>query len=202
MVEIAKDTFSKILYEGLQKGLYPGKTRQSITWFRNRAKEYSIAPRKLMYELADEGRRTTRKFELGKMYMFFYSAKHKATLPYYDRFPVIFPIEAYKDGFLGINFHYLPHAYRAKLMDSLYGVATSKNLDANTKLKVSYNLLNSAARFKYFKPTVKRYLSNYMKSDFIPINANEWDVALFLPVSSFTKSESLVWADSIKKINS
>jgi hypothetical protein len=57
-------------------------------------------------------------------------------LPYWDRLPLIFPIEIYPDGFLGINLHYLPPMYRAKLMDALYGILTGST-PANQRLLVS-----------------------------------------------------------------
>ena len=40
----------------------------------------------------------------GYMDAFYYDPKHKATLPYYDKFPLIFPLSVGKDFFIGINF--------------------------------------------------------------------------------------------------
>ena len=53
----------------------------------------------------------------GLLNMFFYDPKMKKKLPYYDRFPLILPIEQYSDGFLGINFHYLSMPIRIRLLD-------------------------------------------------------------------------------------
>src|SRR4051812_30598339 len=61
--------------------------------------------------------------DIGTMIMYFYDAKLKDVLPYWDQFPLVFPIEIYDDGFLGINLHYLPPMLRAKLMDALYTTA-------------------------------------------------------------------------------
>ena len=36
---------------------------------------------------------------LGKMYFYFYDPKTKKTMPYYDKFPLVIPIESYADGF-------------------------------------------------------------------------------------------------------
>ena len=56
---------------------------------------------------------------VGNMYMFSYDPKYKNVLPYYDAHPLVFPIEFYSNGFLGINLHYLPPMARASLMSNL-----------------------------------------------------------------------------------
>ena len=59
---------------------------------------------------------------IGKMYMFYYDAKTKDKLPYWDRFPLIFVLDVRPDRFWGVNLHYLPPLYRAKLMNALYKI--------------------------------------------------------------------------------
>jgi hypothetical protein len=135
------------------------------------------------------------------MYMFYYDAKHKETLPYFDRFPMIFPYKKVKGGFMGINMHYLPHVLRAKLMDSLYDIASNDKYDETTKLRISYNVLNSAAKYKWFKPCIKHYLTSQVRSRFIYVYPAEWDIALFLPLERFDgATKSQVWKDSKKLI--
>jgi hypothetical protein len=134
---------------------------------------------------------------MGRMYFFAYDPKTKKDLPYYDRFPLIFPFKKAEGGFMGINLHYLPPRLRAQLMDALYGLSTNKRYDESTRLKLNYNVLNGAARFRFFKPTVKRYLTSHVRSRFIEINATQWDMALFLPVEQFAKaSKQKVWRES------
>jgi hypothetical protein len=53
------------------------------------------------------------------MYFFIYDRKGKNELDYYDRFPLIIPLESYSDGFLGLNIHYLPMRYRIAFMRKL-----------------------------------------------------------------------------------
>jgi hypothetical protein len=114
---------------------------------------------------------------------------------------LIFPINKTKGGFMGINFHYLPPMMRAQLMDALYGITNNKRYDESTRLGLSYDLLNSAAKFRFFKPALKQYLNKQMKSRFIYINPTEWDVALFLPLAQFEKaSKQKVYADSRKMV--
>jgi hypothetical protein len=133
--------------------------------------------------------------------MFTYDAKHKAKLPYYDKFPLIFPYKKVKGGFMGINLHYLPHAYRAELMDALYDLSSNKKYDETTRLRLNYNVLNSASKFENFKPCVKHYLTSQLRSRFLYIYPSEWDVALFLPTERFQGAgKTTVWADSKRKI--
>ena len=134
----------------------------------------------------------------GKMYLFFYDPKHKNKLPYYDRFPLVLPLEKYSDGFLGINLHYLPIPLRIKLLDRLVDFSNNTKFDESTKLNVSYQNLK---RVRLIKPTIKRYLAGKVKSRFRRVDADEFTVATLLPVQRFSKaSESEVWKDSRKMI--
>jgi poly-gamma-glutamate capsule biosynthesis protein CapA/YwtB (metallophosphatase superfamily) len=91
---------------------------------------------------------------------------------------------------------------RAKLMDALYSTLTNKNYDATTRVKISYSILQSASKYRYYKPTLKKYLRTHVRSQFLEINVNEWDIALFLPTESFRKADARkVHEDSIRKIS-
>ena len=63
------------------------------------------------------------------------------------------------------------------------------------------SILKKAAKFKYFKPCVKHYLSNNVKSRLARVPAPEWEIATFLPTADFQKSgKSSVYRDSRKMI--
>ena len=137
------------------------------------------------------------KAMLGNMYFYSYNPKWKDKLPWYDTFPLVFPIEKYPDGFLGLNFHYLAPKDRAILMDQLKGFATNKKYDETTKLKLTYNMLKGFSKIPRARPTVHRYLGSKVNSKFVRINADEWEVALFLPVERFKKAgKKQVWSHS------
>ena len=139
--------------------------------------------------------------DIGKMFMFFYDPKGKATLPYYDIFPMIFPIGFQEGGFLGINLHYLPPYLRAKLMDALYSTASNDKYDNTTKLKISYEMLNRASKFGAFSPCVKKYLWDHVQSNFLYVEPSSWDTALMLPLERFQKAtKTKVFNDSIAKV--
>ena len=187
--------FDEILTKGVRSGQIPAREQKAREWYRDTAKDYKrINEGGLMK--GDPDRLTNRPM-IGQMYMFYYDAKHKATLPYFDRFPLIFPYKKTPDGFMGINMHYLPLNYRAQLMDALYDVANNSRYDETTKLNLSYSMLNGAAKYKYFKPCVKRYLTNQVRSRFLYIYPSEWDIALFLPLERFQgASKAQVYKDS------
>lgn len=139
---------------------------------------------------------------IGMMYFFVYDPKTKEELPYYDRLPLVFPIEMYSDGFLGLNLHYLAPNYRAILLDKLTDVSTNKKFDDKTRLRLSYDLLNGSRKYKLFEPCLKRYLYNHMRSRFIKIEANEWDIAIYLPVERFVKAKKeTVYKESYQAVH-
>ena len=193
--------FNNILMQGFREGIVPAKSQAARSWYRD-------AAGKLMSKITSgqairrtEESRKVDSMELGYMYAFSYDPKFKKTLPYYDVFPLIFPVEFQSDGFLGINFHYLPPVLRARLMDALYPNLTNKKYDDTTRMRISYDILQSASKYRFFKPTLKKYLRTQLRSQFLEIHVNEWDIALFLPTESFRKADSeKVWADSRKKI--
>ena len=139
---------------------------------------------------------------IGRMLFYNYDPKLKEKLPYYDIYPLIFPIKLYPDGFLGINLHYLPLNLRASLMDALYSTVNSKDIDEKTRLKISYEILKGASKFAAFRPCIKRYLYGHVKSRYLLISPLEWDAALMLPLAQFKKqSQQRVWEDSRRIIN-
>jgi hypothetical protein len=191
--------FDEILSKGIRAGKVPAREQQSRTWYRDTANKFkTVNERNLMKGDTD---RLRSQPKIGHMYMFYYDAKHKETLPYFDRFPMIFPYKKVKGGFMGINLHYLPHILRAKLMDSLYDISSNDLYDETTKLRMSYNILSSASKYKWFKPCIKHYLTTQVRSRFLYVYPAEWDIALFLPLERFSgASKSKVWSDSKKLI--
>jgi hypothetical protein len=154
-----------------------------------------------MFEKRTDSARKVSTMEYGYMYAFKYDPKMKKELPYYDTFPLIFPVRIDSDGFLGINFHYLPPVLRAKLMNALYSTLTNKKYDDSTRVKISYSILQSASKYRYFKPMLKKYLRSHVRSQFLEIQVNEWDMAIFLPTESFRKADTgRVWEESRKQL--
>lgn len=198
---MATKHFESIFKSGRIKGFKAGETMVR-DFFRDKAMSTKLgkSPGRIMESRGALANAVTKPTP-GKMMMYQYDAKHKDTLPYWDQFPVIFPIALYGDGWLGINLHYLPPVHRIRLMDALYETVNNTKYDESTKLRVSYQILNSASKFTYFKPTIKRYLATHVKSQLIEIPIDEWDYVAFLPIARFVgASQRQVWDQSIKQI--
>jgi hypothetical protein len=178
-----------------KEGLTP-RTNAAREWLRSKVKSLNPTPQSLM---RDRERLRDNSF-IGRMYFYFYDPKHKDTLPYYDRFPLVIPIERYSDGFLGLNLHYIHPKQRIILLDKLSDVATNNRFDDKTKLRISYEYLAAASKAFEATPCIKRYLFSHIDSRFLEISAEEWDIAVMLPVESFVgATTSKVYADSRKK---
>lgn len=188
--------FSDILLQGIKAGQVPARSADARKWYRDKAKSVGRVSESVI--LRDDPARLKNQISPGRLYAFIYDAKHKETLPYYDTFPMVFPLRKDGDnGFLGINLHYLPLNLRAQLMDALYETVNNQKYDESTKLKISYEILNAASKYALFKPTIKKYLRSQVRSRFVEIHSTEWDIALFLGVDQFVKaSRTKVWEDS------
>lgn len=143
----------------------------------------------------------------GFLYFYLYDPKWKDELPYYDRFPFVLVLKKGPDRFLGLNFHYLDYRDRAMLFDALYPLREGRPSrptvrDIRMRIKVTYAILKMSSKYKRFKPCIKEYLINHVRTPLMKVGAKEWDIALFLPVESFAKkTKQYVWKESKKKFN-
>lgn len=146
---------------------------------------------------------TERKFfDVGNMYMYLYDPKLKQELPYWDKFPLVIPLEIYGDGWLGLNLHYLSMDYRIALLNQLLTLGKIDENNKTLKLAISYQILNNATKFAAFRPCVKRYLRSHVRSRILPIFPHEYTLAAYLPTAKFQKrSQSFVWNESRQMIN-
>jgi len=173
-------------------------TDEARKWFAKKLKTIKTVNRQAL--LKDDNFDVKTKPLPGRMFMYFYDPKHKKTLPYYDRFPLIFMVEKAEGGFYGLNLHYLPPKQRAIFFDKLTDYATNKKFDKSTRLRLKYQLLKSSSKLKFYKPCFKHYLTEHVKSRIVEVPASEWDAVLFLPSESFVKkSKNAVWNESKKQ---
>ena len=150
---------------------------KSYDWYKKQVSKMTTPGAR---SLINQGKATLRP-KYGVMNLFGYDPKHKATLPYYDRFPLIMPLEAAKGGFYGLNFHYLQPGARVAFLRQLSKYASDNNYDKKTR----YQLPNLSGT--YYKRTVKHYLFNQVRTSFLNITADEMAIAIFLPVAKFIK---------------
>ena len=157
----------------------------SINWYKKKVADLSnrISAARLMRD-----NKLKKAPSFNKLHFFRYDPKLKATLPYYDTFPLVMPIQSAKGGFLGINFHYLPIPLRMRLLETL----------DKRGFRGDYSKLKN---IREVKPTIKHYLKRQFVSGFLELEEDDYAPAIFMPVAQFRKaSASQVWRDSRRKI--
>ena len=177
-------------------------SRKSRQWFDQQLlliRRQQLTPNKAFKSASAEA---TSRVVPGYLYMFYYDAKNKDTLPYWDQFPLVFPFAKTKDGFMGLNMHYLPYQLRVVLLSRLMHFASNTTMTEDTKLKMSWQLISGVARYRAAAPCVEHYLNDHVASTFKPVHAHDWATAMLLPVESFVGATKLaVRHESKRKIS-
>ena len=150
---------------------------KSYDWYRKQVRSMTTPGAR---SLIRSGKATLRP-KYGIMNLFGYDPKHKEKLPYYDTFPLIFPLEPAKGGFIGLNFHYLPPLARVRFLRSLANTTNNNKFDKSTRYRINWR--NNT----FMKKTAKHYLFNHVRTSFLNITAEEMAIAIFLPVARFKK---------------
>ena len=193
VMSIYSDTFQKNQYNLVQAA------QRSQTWFQQQARlltKQSIQPMRL---INSEPERNRFRVVPGELYLFMYDAKMQDELPYWDMFPLVFPFRKLKDGFIGLNMHYLPYKARVTLLSRLMDFKTNRLMNENTRLKCSWGVINGLSRYSFAKHCVHRYLANHLQTPLKKIDASDWATAMMLPVERFVgASKQQVWSESFK----
>ena len=108
-------------YDNLLPSEIEEKSLEAREWFKDNLRNIKVNRNKLLVE----GTPIRRPF-LGTLVLFNYDAKGYATLPYWDKYPVVIPIEPRGKGFLGLNLHYLPPRKRLELLEVFDQLAGKK----------------------------------------------------------------------------
>lgn len=202
------NVFDNLLTQGEKQGQLPNRTVQARNWFRAQASKVAMSPNALM---AQDRSAMVSVPMIGQLYLFAYDPKTKEKLPYYDRYPLVFPFDSVRtggrvgstssQGFMGLNMHYLPLRLRARLMDALYTVISDENYNERTHLQISYKLLSSVTRYRFYKPCIKQYLFSHVRTRYFRVDPTSWDIALFMPLERFVgASAGAVHRDSYAKV--
>ena len=134
---------------------------QSLQWLKQKIEQLRVTTIK-----------ATPKIEPGGLYFFFYQPIGKIKLPYYDTFPLVLVTGIHRDGFTGLNFHYLPPTYR-----------------------IAYLKKQSVA---LARPMIKKYLVKQIRSRVLPVQPEEWAMSVALPLAQFRKKfQHVVWQESL-----
>tara|TARA_B100000287_G_scaffold334879_1_gene320238 strand:+ start:20 stop:619 length:600 start_codon:yes stop_codon:yes gene_type:complete len=181
------------------------RSLESLRFFQQRVRNLKLTAEGF-YRQSDLNK--ANKLLEGRMYTFFYDAKTKKKLPYWDRFPLVILLELRQDGFTGLNLHYIPPRYRVKFLYELYKYVVFDDdamaeEEMRMRIKMTYSLLTGISKLKSFKPCFKRYLTTQMEGRALEITPNYWDTMAMLPLAQFQKENvRTVYSDSIRKINS
>jgi len=196
---MATTTKTPSMHDTFERNKYDLKTaaRKSRAWYTQQVlllSKQGITPQRLMRE--DTSSLKARIIP-GNLYMYVYDPKTKADLPYYDRFPLVFPYATAPGGFMGLNMHYLPYPLRIRLLDRLMQFKNNDKMDGTTRLKYSWSLIANVSKFSMAQPCVKHYLLPHVKTAFKKVDVNDWATAMLLPVERFVKApKEKVWKDS------
>jgi len=191
--EMFKDT-------GIRRG-----SMEAMKWFRELVREMfegtELSPEETV--LRDRTRLIQKSGykRLGGMYLFNYRPKTRAKLKYYDVVPLIFLLNYTKDGFMGLNFHYLPPKMRERFF-----MLVKRHMKGNinnkwSRIELTYELLKKRKEFRYYRPCIKRYKTKYIGSRMLHIYPKDWDFAIHLPIHRFKKAyKNQVWVESRQKL--
>lgn len=141
--------------------------------------------------------------ELGKLYFFSYLPENRNTMDHYDRFPLILLLKKKQNGFLALNFHYLRENKRSLFWGRLLEYVKMSNIATirNSKISVGYELLKHPKFAKFYKPCLKFYKYNSIKSSIAEIHPSNWSTMMFFPLDKFVKQNRLdVWKQIDEKI--
>ena len=172
-------TYQQMLNQAISKGM----VADAQTWFDSTYQ--NLTSKSTAHVISKGDDRLTKTLSIGKMYLFQYDPKFKDVLPLYDRFPLIFPFERVENGFLGLNFHYLPYTQRAILLDNLMSLSSDKTFTDQMRLNLNYRLIKGVSKLKSSKECIKKYLNSHVRSRFFYIKPDEWQKDLMLPLDDF-----------------
>lgn len=136
----------------------------------------------------------------GRLYAYMYDAKHKDTLPYWDKFPLIIYLGLGKQGsttlMYGLNLHYIPPKARQEFLESLLKqYSSTKTLSNSTRLKIDWSKVKG---FKGADVMIKAYLPSHIKGPTIEIKPQDWANVVMMPTQQFVSkgkrySANKVW---------
>ena len=131
---------------------------ESLRYFQQRVRTLKLSSENF-YRQSDLNK--AKRYLEGRMYTFFYDAKTKKKLPYWDRFPLVIILDLREDGFTGLNLHYIPPRYRVRLLYELYKYVILDDDDMaeeemRMRIKMTYQLINGISKLNMYKPCFKR----------------------------------------------
>ncbi len=110
---------------------------------------------------------------------------------FYDKYPLVVVTKAHKDGFEGVNLHFLSPKWRevlfTNMMESIPQTTPSRE-EWLTRFRINKNTLSSSSRFKLYKPCFRRYLKSGMRRRPVVIPFDFWNETVQAKLEGFMRS--------------
>lgn len=134
----------------------------------------------------------------GKIYTYVYDAKHKDTLPYWDRYPLIIYLGLGKHNLMyGLNLHYIPPKARQQFLEELLKqYASTTTITNNTKLKIDWSKVKG---FQGADKMIKAYLPGHIRGTITEIAPKDWANIIMLPTQQFMSKGKRFSANTVWK---
>ena len=192
---MADTIFDTILEE---KESYKSSNGENPTypWYNEKVKDL-ISISEKPSELLSKWERRRNKVQLFRFNMFFYDAKTKKTLPYFDMFPLVFPLRRFGDTFTGINVHYLPPSFREDFFNIYTRFKLNDEFDETTLYRMTWSKIS---RFKVMRPLLRKYSLSNIKSRFLVLRADEVPIAMSLPLTRLVKPNTKFNRNAIQNV--
>jgi hypothetical protein len=170
--------------------------QKAQSWFDSKLKAFGNIR---AATLIKQGERKTATIKPGHLFLFAYDPLHADTLPYYDTYPLVFPISATDTTFTGLNMHYLPYPLRFALFRELLRISGATNLTDDKKMLLKWETIRGMSKLAPLQACIKQYRYDHVGSPFVDIKPSDWTTTMLLPVHSFKKSSAdAVWRDTKK----
>lgn len=136
------------------------------------------------------------RFMPGQIVFFKYKPQDKRFLASdkpYDVFPLVIITAVHRDGFEGINLHFISKKWRRKLFNAIetsLPVKKSGN-DSLTRLGATYKRLDGPRKFSFFRPCYRQYTVSGFRKRPILIPREFWDVLVDVDLSLFAKGRKM-----------
>lgn len=193
MVSKVLSTVAKLLPKEIESG-----TEDSLQWFRTNVRDLKIKPQVIMRGLEAVSNTGLKQ---GGVYMFYYDAKWKDTLPYWDKYPIVVPLELYSDGFLGINIHYISPSMRVPLLQKMFEFTKdNEELEGDARMLIDYDTTQLESELRNAGPCIKRYLTSHIGARITRVPKEQWETLMMMPTAKFNVNANTVYADSRRKI--
>ena len=180
-----KKKFQAMLSSATRNGVKQKDIDASLDWFKKVFKKpitKSDSPQNIIKRASNDVK--TNRVLPGNLYIFEYHAITE-NLPYWDAMPLVIPFNEDKKHFWGINLHYAPPSWRAAIFDKLSVIVNDPIKSERQKQTLIWKEVYKLTQLKAVKPLIKCYLKSQVRSKFVYVEHDKWQLTLFLPLARF-----------------